>query len=257
MTEKYSTGLRDFMLGEGSFRKAMDDCVLKIFSAPIPADADAAQTGTLLCTITKAGATVDPTEFSVAKQALIDITVAAHPFTVIVAINGTDYTYTSVADDDSLLKTARKVSLMLSTIPEIEANALGEANGKISIKSRIAGLTFTIAKGGGGGGGTATWAITDNTIANSRCDALQFGAPASGVIAKAVETWQGDNVAGGVAAYFRLVRPNDTGALSTTELRVQGSVGLADADLNLPSVQFVLSAPTRINNFSITLPASD
>lgn len=53
---KRSTGLRDFLLSTGSLRDALDGTVLRIYSGPIPASADAALAGnTLLCVITKDG----------------------------------------------------------------------------------------------------------------------------------------------------------------------------------------------------------
>ena len=51
MTMKTSTGLRDSMLDTESFRTTFQDGKLMIFSTPVPADADAAETGTLLVTI--------------------------------------------------------------------------------------------------------------------------------------------------------------------------------------------------------------
>lgn len=53
---KRSTGLRDYMLGVGSLRDALDGTVIKIYSGPEPVSADAALAGNvLLCTITRDG----------------------------------------------------------------------------------------------------------------------------------------------------------------------------------------------------------
>src|SRR4030067_478749 len=175
MAPKYSTGLRNLLEGGMSLREALDDFIIKIYSGTPPTDADQAEGGAnLLNIVTKASGTVDATELSVAKQASIDITVAALGATVIVAINGTDYTYQVVAADDDLRKVARKVALMLDGIPELQAIAHGTASGdgKIAVKSSVAGSSFTIAKGSGGSGGTATWSLTDNTFANVRSDGL-------------------------------------------------------------------------------------
>ena len=77
----------------------------------------------------------------------------------------------------------------------------------------------------------------------------------SGVISKtAAETWQGTNVASGTASFFRFVQPADTGAASTTELRIQGSVGLVGAELNLSSVTLTVSAVQTVNHFNVALP---
>ena len=54
MALKYSTGLRNFLVGEGSLRKAFEDGVLNIYSGAAPANADEAPTGVLLAKISKA-----------------------------------------------------------------------------------------------------------------------------------------------------------------------------------------------------------
>lgn len=101
MSAKYSTGLRNLLEGGMSIREALDDFIIKVFSGTAPSDADQAQgSGSLLCIITKASGTVDATELSIAKQASIDITVAGVGATIIVAINGVDYTYTVLAADN-------------------------------------------------------------------------------------------------------------------------------------------------------------
>jgi len=258
MAPKHSTGLRNFLLGEGSVRKCFEDGVIKVYSGAAPASADAAIVGTLLCVFTKDSQPVSADEESTEKQALIDITVAGVGATVIVAINGVDYTYTVLAADDTLRKVARKVARMLHKIPEIEAIAAasGDTDGKVAVKSRIAGLSFTIAKGGGGGGGTATWSLTDNTIANARSDALQFGAPSNAVMQKASEVWSGVVLVNGTAGYFRLVRPSDDGAQSTLQERIQGSISTSGADMNMSNVNLAAGATETIENFSLTIPAS-
>lgn len=257
MAEKYSTGLRNWLLGGKNLREAFDDFVIKVFAGSVPSDADQAEAASLLCTISKASGEVLATERSVAKQATIDITVAAPAATVIVAVNAVDYTYVVLAEDDDLRKVARKVALMLEGIPELHsvAHATAGGDGKIAIRSSISGLTFTIAKGGGGGGGTATWTITDNTIANVRSDALQWGTPASAEMGKPVEVWSGLNVLGGTATHFRIVRPEDTGGLNTTTaLRMQGAVGTSGAELNLNSINLALGATTTIDTAALNLP---
>ena len=40
MALKYSTGLRNFLVGEGSLRKAFEDAVLNLYSGAAPANAD-------------------------------------------------------------------------------------------------------------------------------------------------------------------------------------------------------------------------
>ena len=78
----------------------------------------------------------------------------------------------------------------------------------------------------------------------------------SGVLSKTTaETWQGTNTDSGTASFFRFVTASDTGASSTTEMRIQGTVGLVGAELNLSSVTLTVSAVQTVNNFNVALPS--
>lgn len=83
-------------------------------------------------------------------------------------------------------------------------------------------------------------------------------AAASGVLSKApAETWQGTNAASGTASFFRWSESGGTPAgASTTEQRIQGTIGVAGADLNLSSVSLTISAIQTIDFFNVNLPAS-
>jgi hypothetical protein len=82
-------------------------------------------------------------------------------------------------------------------------------------------------------------------------------AAAAGVLAKApAETWSGVNAATGTAGYFRHVASGDTGASSTTQARIQGSVGTVGADLNLTSVSLVSGATQTIDFYTVAEPTA-
>lgn len=95
-----------------------------------------------------------------------------------------------------------------------------------------------------------------NTYSNNATGTgLTFAAAAAGVITKTVaEVWSGTTVAAGTATYYRLVAVGDTGALSTTQPRVQGLVALAAAELNLGVIALTTPTLYQIDNFSIGLP---
>lgn len=144
MTIKISTGLSNKLLDTGSLKATLAAGFLKIYTGSAPADADAAATGTLLCTI--------------------------------------------------------------------------------SINSSGTGINFDTAA-------------------------------AAGVLAKAPgEVWSGVNAATGTAGYFRHVAVGDTGALSTTQARIQGAVGVTGADLNLTSVALVSTATQPIDFYTVAMP---
>lgn len=144
MTTKTSTGLRDYMLAQGSLRAALAGGKIRSFTGAEPASADAAETGTLLV----------------------------------------EYT----------------------------------------LNDSGTGLTL---------------------------DTTSSGA----VIAKVPgDVYKGTVLATGTAGYFRYVAPGDTGGLSTTERRFQGSVGVAGADMNLTSTALVMGEERTLKQFAIALP---
>lgn len=85
---------------------------------------------------------------------------------------------------------------------------------------------------------------------------LTFEAPVDGILTKtASEVWMTDAViASGSCSYFRFVAPGDPGTASTVAPRVQGSIGLLGADMNLTSTAVTAGEPWTLNYFSVGLP---
>ncbi len=82
-------------------------------------------------------------------------------------------------------------------------------------------------------------------------------AAVSGVLSKVSgDVWSGVASATGTATYFRLQLPADGGGLSTSALRMQGTIGTSGADLNMSSVSIVSAATQTIDTFDLTMPAS-
>jgi hypothetical protein len=90
--------------------------------------------------------------------------------------------------------------------------------------------------------------------ADTHCHFL--AAAVAGVLSKNTDVWSGVAGATGTASHFRLVVNTDTGVLSTTEIRMQGTIGTSGADLNMSSVAIVELATQAITTFDITMPAS-
>lgn len=99
-----------------------------------------------------------------------------------------------------------------------------------------------------GGGNTLLCTVSNNSTGTG----LTFEASASGgVLAKnSGETWSGVNAASGTATFYRLVSASDTGASSTTEQRVQGTIGTGGADMNVGSTSLTSSATFTVNYFT-------
>lgn len=98
-------------------------------------------------------------------------------------------------------------------------------------------LLCTISVSGGGGG-------------------ISFATTASnGTLAKAsAEIWQGTNATSGTASFYRHVAPGDTAVTSTTESRLQGTIGLAGADMNLSSVSLSAGATQTVDYYVVAEP---
>lgn len=95
------------------------------------------------------------------------------------------------------------------------------------------------------------------TIRSANNGTLTFGSAAGGVMLKAAnEVWSGVNAASGTATFYRHVAAGDTpSTASTTAPRIQGTVGLAGADLNLTSTGLVAQATQALNYYSVGVPA--
>jgi hypothetical protein len=249
MSVKLSTGLRNAILSGQELRKIFEDAVINIYSGTAPATADDAATGTLLVTISKASGTVSPGEVSVAKEARVQITSHAAAETFSITINGTTYTFTNTPDAGATADVAKALALLVDQDPNVEAHAGGTDT--IYVRSKIAGLPFTISVGGSG-----TSVLTDDAVANADADTLNLGAAAAGVIQKNADVWSGVAVAGGTAGYFRYVKSNDDALLSSTECRLQGNVATSGAEMTLSNTTIALGATQTIDSASITMPAA-
>jgi hypothetical protein len=98
-----------------------------------------------------------------------------------------------------------------------------------------------------------------STISNaSGATGLTFSTPAvAGVLSKTPgEVWSGVNAANGTATFFRWKMTGDTDALSTTALRLQGSIATVGGDLNLTSAALVAAVTQVIDFFQIGQPTA-
>lgn len=102
------------------------------------------------------------------------------------------------------------------------------------------------------GGATLLCAVTVNSTGTG----INFDTAASGgVLQKAPgEVWSGVNAATGVASFYRHVAAGDAGDASTTAARLQGTIGIAGADLNLSSTSLTSGATQTIDYYSVALP---
>ena len=103
--------------------------------------------------------------------------------------------------------------------------------------------------------GTVTLASGAFTPGSST-NGLTFAAASGGAVAKS-GTWSFNGVAAGTAGWFRFKgNATDAGAISAVLPRMDGSVGVSGADLNIGNVTIAVGAPTTIDSFTWTQPAA-
>jgi len=130
----------------------------------------------------------------------------------------------------STLLTDGYIKLYAGTMPATADGALGAA---------VLLNTYSDASGSGAGNG------------------LEFDAPDSGGISKQTgQVWSGLSVAAGTATFFRYIQQADTGVDSPTQVRVQGTVGGAGADMFVQTAAISDATTYTIDYFTIVIPAS-
>jgi len=101
----------------------------------------------------------------------------------------------------------------------------------------------------------ATLLCTVSVDASATGVTFEASATAGLLLKAAAEAWEGTNAATGTATWFRLAPTADTGAASTSALRVQGTVAQAGADLNITSTALTSGATQTVDYFSVLMPA--
>jgi len=128
-----------------------------------------------------------------------------------------------------------------------------------SLKASLAGCVLKIFSGAppatadAAQTGTLLTTISDNSTGAT----LTFGTASAGTLPKnASQVWSGVNAATGTAGYFRIVLlTGEDGTSSTTQVRLQGLVGVAGSDVNMSSVNLTAAATQTMDAANITLPA--
>lgn len=256
MTLRLSSGLRNHLLNGGSMKQAFSGGKLKIYSGSQPATADAAPTGTLLCTITDTNGTHTQ---EVRATGTITLSGASGSVTA-VTVNGLTVLGETIAFTTDLATTAAALAEAINEYPSVP---------KISASASGAVVTLTAPQGAGS---TANGWVVDSTCTTlvgtdvnmsggvNSANGLKFDKGAAGVMDKLdSQTWSGVAVATGTAGWFRLEGPvADSGALDSTEsqIRMDGAISTSGAQLNMSSTSITSSATQTITSFPITLPTS-
>ena len=128
------------------------------------------------------------------------------------------------------------------------------ANGIIEIRTGAQPVSADAAATG-----TLLGTVTLNSGAftpGSPTNGLTFAAAENGAVSKS-GVWSFSGIAAGTAGWFRLKgNALDNDALSTTLPRLDGSIAVSGADMNLSNLTISVAAPNTIDSFTWTQPKS-
>lgn len=256
MTLRLSAGARNHICGKGSLKNAFQGGKLKIYSGSQPATADAAPTGTLLCTITDASGAHTQ---EVRASGTVTLSGSSGSITAC-TVNGLTVLGETVAFNTDLATTATDL-----------AEAINEYNSVPKIEASASGAVVTLKAPPGVGAGANGWVVDSTTATLTGTDVnmsagvtavngLKFDKAAAGIMDKLdSQTWSGVAANSGTAGWFRLEGPvADSGALDTLEaqIRIDGAISTSGAQLNMSSTSITAAATQTITSFPITLPTS-
>lgn len=83
---------------------------------------------------------------------------------------------------------------------------------------------------------------------------LTFGTAAAGALPKSADVWSGLVTLAGVPGWFRFYGTGGTSGSSSTEVRIDGNVGVSGADLVLSNSSLALNSTLTIDVFTLTVP---
>lgn len=254
MTLRLSTGARQKQVGSLGFCGAFNKGSINIYSGSQPATADAAPTGTLLGTVTLGSA------------ALTQETQATGTIVITGATGGTINNLT-VGTFNIIPDGAVSVAVGDTAATAVAVAAAINRCGIFS--ATVSGSTITVKPRPGSGAAynglaltgsltTATATYGGGTVSGgvAAANGLTFADPASGVLGKPAATWSFNGAAGGVAGWFRFIGSTlDDNSLSTTAVRLDGSIATAGGDMGLSNISVAVGAPNTVDRFNVTQPA--
>lgn len=257
MTLRISSGVRNALTGTLGLQGVFNKGSIEIYTGTQPTTADSAITGTLLGIVTlNSGALTRETQaapyITVAGSSGSINTVTVGTLNIIpdgaVAFN-TDAATTAAdlctAINRNGLFTASVASAVVTVKPRPGAGAT--YNG-VAFATTVTTLTATVSAGTFSGG-------------VSPVNGLSLDSPSAGTIAKPTgAVWSFNGLVAGTAGWFRFKGSVlDADALISAApylARLDGSIAVSGADLNLSNISIAVGAPNTIDSFSATLPAA-
>ena len=262
MAVKISTALRNFMLQRGSFKRALNNGRLQMYSGTQPTSPDDVPNGTLLNTI------------SLASGAITVEVLAQGSATLNTGTTFTTFDSITV-DSRNIMDGAVAWDTDFDTTMQLVADNINDniANPDFSASYNAGSdkLTITALPGTGvelngdvvasaSTGGDATFTdvnIGTETAGVASVNGLDFDVSTAGQLVKGSGIWSGVASSTGTAGWWRFEGSiDDDDSSSTILIRVDGNIGTTGADLNVSSTTITSGATTTIDTFSVTLPGS-
>lgn len=258
MTIKLSTGLRNAMAAGLGLGGVFNRGYMKIFSGSQPSNADAAETGTLLGTVTSSSG-------SLTKETRATATMTATASTGTLAsllLAGTVPMIEQPTDVVAQSTTTLSAALLCDVLNRTGLVEASYSGAVVTVKPRpgIGDAWNSLVL-------TASAIFTAGTFTSGvdAANALVWTPPVpagSGVLAKlSTQVWSFSGAATGTAGWFRLYSSDTAdsgGAISGAPYypRLDGSIGTSGSDLNLANTSITSGAPVTIDQFQFTVPAS-
>jgi hypothetical protein len=255
MSLKFSTAARNAMAGIFSYKDCFQNGRIEIYSGAQPATADAAATGTLLCTITSGSAARTAEVLSVGT---VTLTGGAAGSVNTLTVNSVEVMGAAVPFNTSLTQTATDVAAQINRYHSY-AEYIATSSGAVVSITALPG-TGTTPNGFVVASTVTTITKTDANLAGgvAAVNGLQFGAPSGGAIAKlSTQTWSGVNAGTGTAGWYRRYGSvADAGAADANLVfyREDGAISTAGAELNMSSTALVALATTTLSGSTLTIP---
>lgn len=269
MAWRPSIALRNYMLENGSFKQAMSNGCIKLYTGTQPATSEAAPTGTLLCTYSVSSGALTR---EILPVGVVTLSVGATTGDTVTTftINSLEIKGVTTAWNTSLTQTAADVVRDINNYPGNQLYMASSSGAVITITGKPGVNTLLNAKAiAVGVGGNMIATVTSTTFGSATgggvagvaaANALRWGNAATGILAKDLtQTWSGVAGNSGTAGWFRIeASATDAGALDSAEaiLRCDGSVGTSGAELNLATTTITSGATQTIDSFNVTFPTA-
>ncbi len=253
MTLRLSTKLCNNLAGTTGFAATFANGVIDVYTGTQPSSADSAATGTRLGTITQASGawtaeTLASQTITVAGSSGSINTVTVGTFNIIplgAVPFVTDAATTAAALASAINRNGLYTATVSGSVVTVKAPAgSGAAHNGLALATTVTTLTAT--SGGNMTGGVAA------------VNGLTFNESSGKSVTKS-GTWSFVGEVDGTAGWWRFrASPADAGGADTTYLypRLDGSCGVGSGDMSLSNVVIAIGAPTTVDAFTWTQPAS-